>query len=82
MPLPEKKSRRDLKQLSDTELKRLLELAADGTTGRKLATEELARRHLKSVSKPYGSIPLRTSVIIIVIFIIVIGAFLLLRRRI
>lgn len=47
----EKQPRRDLKQLSDEELEKYVELAASETRGRKIAMEELARRRTKAILK-------------------------------
>ncbi len=80
MPPLDRQSREDLKQLSDAELKRYLELAADQTTGRKLAMEELARRQT-SISKSRWKLNLKICLVILASILLFLGAIVLARRR-
>jgi hypothetical protein len=74
-----KRPRNEIKQLSDEELEAYLHLATEGSSGSRLATEELNHRRPRSAAKSAWSLTLRVYLLIIAIISVAIVAIPLVR---
>lgn len=72
--------RREMKELSDEELEKYASLAESGTTGKRLALQELNRRRLKHSSTFHWSLSPRNCLFVIAIIVAVVVAVLIARQ--